>query len=78
MNTCKDCRFWIRYRDKKGACDLATATNEIPKNASFAIAIAFSVQHPDAVIHANLETSPEFGCNQFEAKPDRIEGRSEG
>lgn len=70
MGLCKDCKFWAQYRQKKGACQLATATDENPEHPSLAIAIGFAkspngVSVLDAVIVANLETAPEFGCIQF-------------
>ena len=64
MNQCRDCRWWREYdwEPPCGECDLANLLDgkeTHPGSKAFA-----------AAVHGEtwLETTPDFGCVQWEAK----------
>jgi len=61
MGKCKDCKYWNVDLTEENSCDKVNHY----RNNFFTIK---ATADDDSGLTANLITSPEFGCNQFEAK----------
>ncbi len=67
---CKDCKWWDREngwptRRWEGECQLAATESDNPLHGE-ALAVALDGES----YIAKLQTAPDFGCVQWEAKPD--------
>lgn len=79
MSTCRDCRYWLKQ--------------DMPKRNDFGVCVYTMASHGSPVIihakafardvdgfGAQMMTSQEFGCNQFEERPreEQFEKQNEG
>jgi len=70
MGTCKGCKYLEPMTDPSRFYCLMVEVGESP--ASIGVeAIEYGA---DAFVHTWLEVSPEFGCNQYEAKGEEANG----
>ena len=75
MGNCKDCRWWRKKTDDEWGYCLLTETSDgepllrrdapVTRNKARAMG---QIRYPEGVLEAWLETLPDFGCVQFEAK----------
>lgn len=72
---CKDCKWWQAYAEPAtwGACALAASTDHSDKHPQSKMLTWTRVRGPvvDSPIRGietDLQTAPDFGCIQYEAK----------